>query len=101
MSTDSTENLWKVNKIIDDITKLRTEVPMPLLVVYVWDIMRDYLNDDDYRKNVSESEVWKRMWAEADKQGFTLEYGNEALSEHVRDWLIETGAITELEEVEA
>jgi hypothetical protein len=101
MKVDSAEALMKVNGIVSQITELRNDIPMPLLVVYVWDIIGDYLQDDDYKLNVTELDVWKRMWAEADTQGFTLEYGNEALSDHVRDWLIETGAITELEEVDA
>ena len=45
-------------------------------------------------------DVWEMFWTDADKNGFTLEYGAEALYEHVRDWMIDRHIIDEVPEEE-
>jgi hypothetical protein len=52
------------------------------------------------KMTASKVDVWKRMWADAGIQGFTLEYGNEHLYEHLRDWLMETGLMIDTTEEE-
>lgn len=99
---DSAETLWAVDQVCSSITKLyeNNGVPLPLLVVYIWDIIRDFYNDSDFSMK-PKHEVWQRLWADSDKQGFTLEYGNEHLYDHLRDWLLETGLMKDMTEVDA
>lgn len=100
LEVDSAETLMRVQGIIKQITELNNDgLPLPLLVVYAWDIVEDFDKDEQYKFKASKLEVWKRMWKEADTQGFTLEYGNEALYEHLRDWLIETGQMIDVDDV--
>lgn len=98
---ESADTLWAVDQVCNEITKLYTNngVPLPLLVVYVWDIIRDFYNDSDMSMK-PKIDVWQRLWAEAETQGFTLEYGSEALYDHLRDWLIETGLMVDITDVE-
>jgi hypothetical protein len=49
---------------------------------------------------MSEEEMWELFWTQADKNGFTLEYGTEDLYEAVRDWMIDQEVIMEAEEEE-
>ena len=49
---------------------------------------------------MTQEEVWKLFWEQADENGFTLEYGVEDLDEHISDWLIKVGAVETNEEDE-
>ena len=85
----------EIESIIDKISQLSV---FPSLVwVYVWDVVRDMLEtfreDEDYTVSMSNEQVWQLFWDQADKNGFTLEYGTEQLSDHVSDWLFEIDAI--------
>ena len=85
----------EIESIIDKIGELSV---FPSLVwVYVWDVVRDMLEtfreDEDYIVPMSNEEVWQLFWDQADKNGFTLEYGTEQLSEHVSDWLFKIDAV--------
>lgn len=42
--------------------------------------------------------LWDKFWETADTEGWTLEYGTEAMSEHVTDWLIKHDFLKEEEE---
>jgi hypothetical protein len=44
--------------------------------------------------------MWELFWTQADKNGFTLEYGTEDLYESIRDWMFDQGIIEEVEEEE-
>ena len=50
---------------------------------------------------MDEEEMWELFFTQADKNGFSLEYGTEDLYEAVRDWMIDEEIIEEyLEEEE-
>ncbi len=92
----------EIEDIIEKISKLR--VGMPLVWVYVWDVVRDlYRNiqeglEEEYCVTVDEEELWQLFWTQADKNGFTLEYGTEDLYEAVRGWMIDESIIEEYNE---
>lgn len=87
----------KINSIIDDIGELG--VFPPLVWVYTWDVAstmwRSYMlgEDPDYCTAMELEEVWELFWTQADKNGFTLEYGVEDLDDSIRDWLMDIGAV--------
>jgi hypothetical protein len=93
-----------IEDIIEKISNLR--VGMPLVWVYVWDVVRDLYRDiqegreEEYSVTVGEEELWQLFWTQADQNGFTLEYGTEDLYEAVRGWMIDEGIIEYLEEEE-
>lgn len=82
-----------INVIIDKITKLG--VFPPLVWVWSWDVaMSIYTDiqeggDPDLCVSKDEDEMWELFYTQADKNGFTLEYGAEDLYEAVRDWMID------------
>ena len=93
-----------IEDIIEKISKL--PVGQPLVWVYVWDVARDFYRtvqegrEDEYGVTVDEEELWELFWTQADKNGFTLEYGTEDLYEAVRDWMIDQSIIEMIEEEE-
>jgi hypothetical protein len=93
-----------IETIIDKISKL--PVGQPLVWVYVWDVARQLWKDimegqeREYCTAMDEEEMWELFWTQADKNGFTLEYGTEDLYEAVRDWMIDQEVIMEAEEEE-
>jgi hypothetical protein len=97
------EDVYKdISFIIDKIGQLG--VFPPLVWVWTWDVSKSMLNnfreDEDYKVTMTDEEVWKLFWEQADENGFTLEYGVEDLDEHVSDWLIKIGAVELVEEEE-
>jgi len=93
-----------INLIIDKIGELQV---FPSLVwVWTWDIARDlYRNiqagsEEEYCVTMEEEDVWQLFWDQADKNGFTLEYGTEDLDEHIRDWMIDQSIIELVQEEE-
>jgi len=82
-----------INVIIDKITKLG--VFPPLVWVWAWDVaMSIYTDiqeggDPDLCVSKDEDEMWELFFTQADKNGFTLEYGAEDLYESIRDWMID------------
>jgi hypothetical protein len=96
----------RINEIVDKLGNLGA---YPSLVwVYTWDIVKDKL---DYyseeageecvtNSNLTEKDVWDLFWEDADKNGFSLEYGAEDLHEAVFDWMLERDIIINLEDEE-
>jgi hypothetical protein len=91
-----------ITVIIDKISKLSL---FPSLVwVWTWDVLvsmyKDYEPgvDDEYVTTMPLDGVWKLFYEQADENGFTLEYGTEDLTEHVRDWMIDQSIIVSLDE---
>ena len=79
---EKSKEIYKaINIIIDQISHL--PVGLPLVWVYVWDVIKDEYTGDN------EELVWDKFWETSDKEGWTLEYGTEVLYEHVLDWLID------------
>jgi hypothetical protein len=104
---DKVRMLDVYNQIEDIIEKIgQMRVGQPLVWVYVWDVARDLYRDiqegqeEEYCVTVDEEELWQLFWKQADKNGFTLEYGTEDLYEAVRGWMIDEGIIEEYVEEE-
>lgn len=88
-----------INEIVDKLNDLSV---FPSLVwVYAWDVVRDQLDyyhsdsGEDYVVNnkLTQKDVWNMFWKDADKNGFTLEYGAESLHEGVFDWMLDSDII--------
>jgi hypothetical protein len=89
-----------LTEIIDKISKLPV---FPSLVwTWTWDVcvsaLENFRSDEDYVVSMTNEEVWELFWRDADKNGFTLEYGTEALNDHISDWLIDVEAVKEKED---
>lgn len=88
-----------ISVIIDKIGELNAFPP--LVWVWTWDtaitILKDIREggDPDYCVTMDEEEMWELFYTQADKNGFTLEYGTEDLYEAVRDWMTDEGIIEE------
>lgn len=97
----------RINTIIDQLQNLGV---FPSLVwVYAWDIVKDIyennqfedaaLNDyDAVPQGMELKTIWDKFWEDADKNGFSLEYGAEDLHEAIRDWMFACGFLINLEE---
>ena len=94
----------EINKIIDQIGNLR--VFPPLVWVWTWDIVVDMHKnhqpgvDDEYVAVMPLDQVWELFWTQADKNGFTLEYGTEDCYESIRDWMIDEDILVYIEDEE-
>ena len=93
-----------INEII---SKLNNLTVFPSLVwTYTWDIVKDKLDyystesGEEYVINntLTEKDIWDMFWEDADKNGFSLEYGTEGLHEAVFDWMIERNVVVVLDE---
>ena len=92
------EDVYKdISLIIDNIGKLG--VFPPLVWVWTWDVAITILKDireggePEHNVTMAEEEMWELFFTQADKNGFTLEYGTEDLYEAVRDWMIDEDII--------
>lgn len=94
----------QIEDIIERVSKL--SIGLPLVWVWCWDVARtmwtSYMEgeDPDYCTAMDLDEVWEQFWVDADKNGFSLEYGVEDLDDAIRDWLINIGAVVEAVEEE-
>ena len=95
-----------INEIVDRLNNLNV---FPSLVwVYAWDVVKnqlDYYHGDsgeDYVTNnkLTEKDVWDMFWNDADKNGFTLEYGASDLHDGVFDWMLDSDIIIAADEQE-
>jgi hypothetical protein len=93
-----------IEDIIEKITKL--PVGLPLVWVYAWDVARDLYTsiqegaEEEYCVSEDIEDVWQMFWEDADKNGFSLQYGSEDLHEAIRDWMIDRNIIDEVPEDE-
>lgn len=87
----------KINNILDEIGEL--DVFPALVWVWSWEVAQTmwkyYMEggDPDYCTAMEIEEVWERFWLDADKNGFSLEFGVENLDDSIRDWLMDIGAV--------
>jgi hypothetical protein len=93
-----------LNKLIDGLQEVDAH---PRLVwLYVWDIVKDKLDyynpetGEDYvtNSNLTEKDVFDMFWEDADKNGFSLEYGTEHLDEAVFDWMTDRDILVVLDD---
>jgi hypothetical protein len=54
--------------------------------------------EPDYCVTMELEEVWEQFWTDADKNGFSLQYGTEDLYDAIRDWLIDSGIVEEVDD---
>lgn len=99
----------RINSIVDNLKDLGV---FPSLVwVYSWDVARDIYDNhqfDDSAENdydvipqgITLKQIWDKFWEDADKNGFSLEYGAEDLHEAVRDWMIDCDFLVNIEDEE-
>ena len=67
--------------------------------LWVWSSVVDKLEDGDFDQLVSREEAWDLLVKAVDGGiGFSLTYGADELDEHITDWMIEAGLITDLDE---
>ena len=97
------QDIYKdITLIVDKIGELG--VFPPLVWVWTWDVAITILKDireggdPDYCVTMDEEEMWELFFTQADKNGFSLEYGTEDLYEAVRDWMFDQGIIEEYPE---
>jgi hypothetical protein len=106
MDIQERTRMQDVYKDIEDIIAKITVLPigMPLIWVYAWDVARDLYTsiqegqEEEYCVSEDIEDVWEMFWEDSDKNGFTLEYGSEALYESIRDWMTDRGIIDEVPE---
>ena len=91
----------RITAIINELSNLGAS---PSLVwTWAWNNVTDqldYYTPDSGEELVvnpkmTEKAVWDLFWDQADKNGFTLEYGVEDLHEHVFDWMLENDILIE------
>lgn len=100
-----------VNEDLGNITRLQLDqmistlesmpIGLPLVWLYVWDIMRSEYESMSYDEGYTESnplfgidDVWNALWV---TPVFSLEFGPEELSEHIREWLMDNKFILDSE----
>lgn len=92
----------RLNKILDDIGNVG--VFPPLVWVWSWDVamstLRDFAEDDEFVVNMDQKQVFDLFWDQADKNGWSLEYGTEDLYEGIRDWMIDQDIVSYKEDLE-
>lgn len=96
----------RINELVEKLGDLGV---FPSLVwLWTWDIVKyqlDYYFEDSGESYVTnpkftEKDVWDMFWTDADKNGFTLEYGAEDLQEAVFDWMLDRDILVDAEEEE-
>ena len=92
-----TDDMKKLNQCLDILDT--TDLGLSLVWLWTWSVVKDMLEGGDFDQLVSEDEAWDLLVKAVESgQGFSLEYGAEEHGQHVQDWMIENGLITELEE---
>jgi len=105
----------RVNDIYEKLTGIVNQISdldvFPSLVwVWTWDVVMDkYKNyqeagayDEDHviDPKLSLKDIFTMFWEDADKNGFSLEYGTEDLDEAVLDWMIDRDILIMIEDIE-
>lgn len=94
----------QLNKLIDGLKEVNAFPP--LVWLWVWDMVKDRLDlyheesGEDYvtNRNLTEKDVFDMFWEDADKNGFSLEYGLESLDEAIFDWMLDRDIIVSLDD---
>ena len=94
MKNDDMQKLNQCLEILDS-----TDLGFSLVWLWVWSSVVDKLEDGDFDQLVSREEAWDLLVKAVDGGiGFSLTYGADQLDEHITDWMIEAGLITDLDE---
>ena len=91
------EDKEKLNQCLDILGE--TDLGLPLVWLYTWDVIQDILTDGEWEVLVTMDEAWNNL-VEAVKadQGFSLEFGSEQLYDDVRDWMFNREMIRDFED---
>ena len=94
MKNDDMQKLNQCLELLDS-----TDLGFSLVWLWVWSSVVDKLEDGDFDQLVSREEAWDLLVKAVDGGiGFSLTYGADELDEHITDWMIEAGLITDLDE---
>jgi hypothetical protein len=88
----------QLNKLIEDLESI--DLFPSLVWLWSWDIIVSFKKNEDHAFETSLEDVWKRIWENIDKIDWSLTYGDEAIYEQIRDWLITEGFMTDLDSQE-
>jgi hypothetical protein len=90
----------RLTTIIDQISNVG--VFPPLVWVWTWDValstLRDFDEDPEFKINLTQEQMFKVFWLDADKNGFSLEYGTDSLYEAIREWMIDADIVSYVED---
>lgn len=74
-----------------------TDLGLSMVWLWTWSTIKSLNEDEQYRFNLSESEVWDRLVTAVESgYGFSLEYGAEQHYEDVTNWLLSNDIMTDL-----
>lgn len=94
----------QLDQMVDHLNNM--DVPMALVWLWVWDIVRDKYqsyntesewNDFIVTEGTTLDTIWEKLWANPPAD-FTLEYGAEYMDEAILDWMIDNDFLATLEE---
>ena len=94
----------QLDQIVDHLNNI--DVPMSLVWLWTWDIIRDkyqsYETKSEYNdfivtEGTTLDVIWDKLWANPPAD-FTLEYGAEYIDEAILDWMIDNDFLAALEE---
>ncbi len=96
------ERQSRVHATLKDMYKQLTELEVfPSLVwTWVYDIIRSFENDSDYKFLMTEEQWFDLLWNNVDKANFSLTYGDEQIYEDIRDWLLNNDVMVDVLEGE-
>jgi hypothetical protein len=85
----------KLNECLDILDT--TDLGLSMVWLWTWSTIKNFMDDEEYRFEVSEDEVWDRLCKAVESgAGFSLEYGAEQHHEDVRDWMTDNDIMTDL-----
>jgi hypothetical protein len=88
-------DMEKLNYCLDTLDS--TDLGLSLVWLWTWSTIKSLNEDEQYKFNLSEVEVWDRLVTAVEGgHGFSLEYGAEDHYEDVTNWLLETGIMIDL-----
>lgn len=94
----------QLDQIVNTLNSIN--VPMSLVWLWVWDIIRDKYktyetesewNDFVVTEGTTLDTIWEKLWANPPAD-FTLEYGAEYIDEAIMDWMIDNDFLATLQE---
>ena len=93
------DTYYQLESIIKDINNINAFPQMSWL--YTWDVVAQHLYSydesalEDYVVNpkLNKKSVFNMLWEDADKMGFTLEYGIDSLTNSIFDWMLDKDII--------
>lgn len=99
----------EINRIIDALQNI--DVFPSLVWVYAWDIVKDTFENNQFAdlattdyvdeaipEGITLKQIWDKFWEDADKNGWSLEYGADVMHEGILDWMRENDFLVALDE---